>query len=50
MKEKVLGEVYLITCLITGKQVERKETCPACGKLICWNMMNKHLKARHEKK
>lgn len=33
-----------------GTKVERKETCPACGKLICWNMMNKHLKARHEKK
>lgn len=33
-----------------GKKVERKEVCPVCGKLICWNMMNKHIKARHTKK
>lgn len=31
-----------------GKKVERKEMCPVCGKLICWNMLNKHLRARHE--
>lgn len=33
-----------------GVKVERKEMCPICGKLICWNMLNKHIKARHENK
>lgn len=32
MKEKVLGEVYLITCLITGKQyVGITRNCPVFG-------------------
>lgn len=30
-----------------GLKVERKEPCPVCGKMFCWNMINKHIKARH---
>lgn len=30
-----------------GLKVERKERCPVCGKMFCWNMINKHIKARH---
>lgn len=32
-----------------GLTVTRKEACPVCGKLICWNMLNKHIRARHTK-
>lgn len=49
-KKKVSENRKGITAWNKGKKVERKEVCPVCGKLICWNMMNKHIKARHTKK
>lgn len=46
-KKKVSENRKGIPAWNKGKKVERKETCPICGKLICWNMMNKHIKAKH---
>lgn len=49
-KKKVSKSRKGIQAWNKGSKVERKELCPICGKLICWNMLNKHIKARHEKK
>lgn len=49
-KKKVSENRKGIAAWNKGKKVEKKEVCPVCGKLICWNMMNKHIKARHTKK
>lgn len=49
-KKKVSKSRKGIQAWNKGIKVERKETCPVCGKLICWNMLNKHIRARHEKK
>lgn len=46
-KKKVSENRKGIPAWNKGKKVERKETCPICGKLICWNMLNRHIKARH---
>lgn len=32
-----------------GMKVERKEVCPYCGKFICFNRINYHIKTRHLK-